>query len=82
MADKNNNSFTRNGKAVTVNPSAVAIVNSDETELGVLCRRLQLAIGVCNRIKVRYPQLAVMVKDLIKDEDIAHALWQGEASRK
>lgn len=77
MANKKNIQ-KNNGK----NDPAVFVKQSNETELGALCRRLELAIGNCNRLKDKYTDLAKVKKALLTLEATAHAMWLEEALSK
>jgi hypothetical protein len=70
-------------KNVTVTKTdAVFVRQSDETELGALTRRIELAIGNCNRLKQRHPELLKMKAALVKLELVAHNMWAAEAQQK
>lgn len=76
---KDNKVNVTNGKQLD---PAVFIKQSKETELGTLARRIELAVGNCNRLAQQYPELVTMKKVLLKCEDTAHKLWLCEAIAK
>lgn len=69
---------------VTNKAEAVFVKQSRETELGTLTRRIELAIGNCNRLTKddAYPELRKVRALLLKIEDVAHAMWLEEAQQK